>query len=131
MTPTKQYYKNAAETVIKNLKKRGMEGYYAETCKDAVEIALSLMPEGSSIAFGGSMTLYECGLMDAIKGGKYEIIDRDTAKTPEENKAIHTRIFNADYFLMSTNAITLDGELINVDGEEPGEKKGKETLDSW
>ena len=116
MTPTKQYYKNAAETVIKNLKKRNMEGYYAETCEDAVAIALSLMPEGSSIGWGGSVTLSECGLMDAVKSGKYNIIDRDEAKTPAEAKELYTKIFNADFFLMSTNAITYNGELINVDG---------------
>lgn len=116
MTPTKQYYRNAAETVIKNLKKRRMAGYYCETREEAVALALSLMPEGSSIGWGGSVTLTESGLMDAIKNGKYEIIDRDSAKTPEESKVVHQRIFGADYFLMSTNAITLDGELINIDG---------------
>ena len=116
MPNTKEYNKTVAATVIKNLTKRNMEGYYAETCEDAVKIALSLMPEGSSIGWGGSVTLSECGLMDAIKNEKYELIDRNTAKTPEENKAIHAKIFTADFFLMSTNALTLDGELINVDG---------------
>ena len=116
MPNTKEYNKTVAATVIKNLAKRNMEGYYAETCEDAVKIALSLMPEGSSIGWGGSVTLSECGLMDAIKNEKYELIDRNTAKTPEENKAIYAKIFTADFFLMSTNALTLDGELINVDG---------------
>ena len=116
MPNTKEYNKTVAATVIKNLAKRNMEGYYAETREDAVKIALSLMPEGSSIGWGGSVTLSECGLMDAIKNGKYELINRDTAKTPEESKAVHTRIFTSDFFLMSTNALTLDGELINVDG---------------
>lgn len=116
MTPTKEYYKNAAQTVIKNLKKRRMEGYYCETREEAVSLALSLMPEGSSIGWGGSVTLTESGLMDAIGGGKYELIDRSVAKTKEENKAIHAKIFGCDYFLMSTNAITYDGELVNVDG---------------
>ena len=76
MTPKKQYYKNAAETVIKNLEKRRMEGYYCETKEEAVALALSLMPKGSSIGWGGSMTLTESGLMDAIKNGDYELIDR-------------------------------------------------------
>jgi hypothetical protein len=116
MPNTKEYNKTVAATVIKNLAKRNMEGYYAETREDAVKIALSLMPEGASIGWGGSVTLSECGLMDAIKNGKYELINRDTAKTPEESKAVHTRIFTSDFFLMSTNALTLDGELINVDG---------------
>lgn len=116
MTPTKEYYRTAAATVIKNLKKRNMDGYYCETSEDAVRLALSLMPEGSSIGWGGSMTLSECGLMDAIKGGRYELFDRSLAKTAEENKEVHAKIFTADFFLMSANAITYDGELINVDG---------------
>ena len=116
MTPTKQYYRNAAETVIKNLQKRDMEGYYCDSRDEAVKLALSLMPEGSSIGWGGSVTLTESGLMDALAEKNYELIDSSTATNAEENKAIHLKIFAADYFLMSTNAITLDGELINVDG---------------
>ena len=116
MDVKKSYYKNIAETVIKNLKKRRMEGYYCESSDEAVKLALSLVPKGSSIGWGGSMTLSECGLMDAIKGGDYEIIDRNLAKTKEETKAVQARIFGADFFLTSTNAITVEGELVNVDG---------------
>lgn len=116
MTPKKQYYKNLAETVIKNLERRRMVGYYCESSAEAVEKVLSLMPEGSSIGWGGSMTLSECGVMDAIKGKGYELIDRAEATTKEDVKEVHKRIFGADFFLMSSNAITIDGELINVDG---------------
>ena len=93
-----------------------MVGYYCESSAEAVERVLSLIPEGSSIGWGGSMTLSECGVMDAIKGKGYELIDRAEATTKEEVKEVHKRIFGADFFLMSSNAITIDGELINVDG---------------
>jgi len=116
MTPKKQYYENVSKTIIKGLEKRQMEGYYCPDCESAVKKALELMPEGSSIAWGGSMTLTEAGLMDAIRKGSYQIIDRDTAKTPEEQRKIAGEICCSDFFLMSTNAITLDGELINIDG---------------
>lgn len=116
MTPKQKYYENAAATIIKNLEKRQMEGYYCPTSADAVKKALELMPEGSSIGWGGSMTLFETGLMDAIRSANYEIIDRDTAKTPEEQRKIYGEICCSDFFLMSTNAITLDGELVNIDG---------------
>ena len=116
MTPKQKYYENIAKTVIKNLEKRQMEGYYCPDRASAVEKALSLMPEGSSIGWGGSMTLSESGLMDAIGKGQYELIDRNTAKTPEEKRAMGGRLCCADYFLMSTNAITTEGELINMDG---------------
>lgn len=116
MTPKQKYYENAAETIIKNLKKRRMEGYYCATKEEAVKRALELMPKGASIGWGGSMSLEEAGLMEAVRGAEYEIIDRDEARTEEERKEVFAKIVNCDYFLMSTNAITLDGELINIDG---------------
>lgn len=116
MTPKQKYYENAAETIIKNLKKRRMEGFYCATKEEAVKKALEIMPEGAVIGWGGSMTLEESGLMDAVRGAEYKIIDRDKAKTEEERKEVFAKIVNCDYFLMSTNAITLDGELVNIDG---------------
>lgn len=116
MTPKKKYYENAAETIIRNLKKRRMEGFYCATKEEAVKKALELMPRGASIGWGGSMTLEESGLMEAVRSREYDIIDRDAAKTDEERKEVYAKIVNCDYFLMSTNAITLDGELVNIDG---------------
>lgn len=116
MTPKQKYYENAAETIIKNLKKRRMEGFYCATKEEAVKKALELMPKGASIGWGGSMSLEESGLMEAVRSAEYEIIDREKAKTEEERKEVFAKIVNCDYFLMSTNAITLDGELVNIDG---------------
>ena len=116
MTPKEIANQNLANTIIKNLEKRQMEGYYCATSEEAVEKALSLMPEGSSVTWGGSMTLTECGLMDALKTANYEIIDRDTAKTPEEARLMYAKQVMADYYLMSTNAVTINGELVNIDG---------------
>jgi len=115
MKNKKQNYAHMAATIIKNLEKRNMKGYYCEDSAAAVAKVLELIPEGASIGWGGSMTLFESGIMDAIKDGKYRIIDRDSAKTPEEQRKIYGEICCSDYFLMSTNAITLDGELVNVD----------------
>ena len=67
MTPMKQHYANLAATVIKGLEKRNMEGYYFETAQEAVDKIMSVMPEGSVVAFGGSQTLYQTGMMDALK----------------------------------------------------------------
>lgn len=116
MTPKQLSYEKTAATIIKNLAKRQMEGYYCPDSASAVQKALSLMPEGSSIAWGGSMSLIDSGLMAAVKSGPYQIIDRDRAKTPEEMKKLYAEVVCSDYFLMSTNAITMDGELINIDG---------------
>jgi len=116
MTPKKAYYERVAKTLIKNMERRQMEAYYCEDCAAAVQKVLELMPHGSSVAWGGSVTLTESGLMDALDPNLYNIIDRATAKTKEEQRELYGRICGCDYFLMSTNAMTLDGELINIDG---------------
>ena len=93
-----------------------MEGVFCETKEDALAKALSYIEEGSSVTWGGSMSISEIGLMDAVKNGNYEIIDRSVAKNYDEQREIFSKAVLADYYLMSSNAITLDGELINIDG---------------
>lgn len=116
MTPKKQFYENVANTIIKNLEKRQMEGFYCPDCESAVKKALELMPEGASIGWGGSMTLNEMGLMDAIRNANYNIIDRDKVTDPEAKRKLYGEICCSDFFLTSTNAITTDGQLVNIDG---------------
>lgn len=116
MTDKKTALSRQAESVIKNLEKRNMEGYYFDSASACTEAILASIPTGSIIGWGGSESLKECGLLEAIHGGSYELLDRNAAKTPEESRQIFGRTVLADYFLMSSNAITLDGELINIDG---------------
>jgi hypothetical protein len=116
MTPKQIANENLANTIIKNMEKRRMEGYYCHTKEEAVKKVLELIPEGASIGWGGSVTLSETGVMDALNQGNYRMIDRMAGKTPEEVKKINAEIFCSDYFLMSSNAITIDGELVNIDG---------------
>jgi hypothetical protein len=85
-TPKKQYYKNAAETVIKNLKKRRMEGYYCETKEEAVALALSLMPKGSSIGWGGS--LLSCNFLNTHVSPNKITAPKAQAKNPVKPKAV-------------------------------------------
>lgn len=116
MSYKSESFKNTAASIITQLEKRGMSGCYCETSKDVVAKINELIPDGSSVTWGGSETLMESGVMDSLFAGNYELIDRKSAKTPEEARALYGRIVCADYFLMSTNAITLDGQLINIDG---------------
>lgn len=109
-------YELTAETVIANLARRNMEGFYCATKEDAVKCALSLMEEGAVIAWGGSESVKECGLMEAISDGKYKLIDRSAAVTPQEQRELFAKTAMSDYYLMGTNAITLDGQLVNIDG---------------
>ncbi len=102
--------------VIMNLKKRNIEAFYYENSKDMVTDILQKIPAGSSITWGGSESVRECGLMDAIHNGSYTLLDRAAAQTPEEKRLFYSKAVMADVYLMSTNAITYDGELINIDG---------------
>lgn len=117
MNPKKQYYRNLAETIMKNLKKRQMEGFYFETAGEAVQKACSYLTPGTTVGFGGSMTLSESGMMDALKRNPdITLYDRGDAKDENEIKDIYHKCLSADYFFMSTNAITAEGELVNIDG---------------
>lgn len=109
-------YELTAKNIIANLARRNMEGFYCATKEDAVKCALSLMEEGAVIAWGGSESVKECGLMNAISDGKYKLIDRSTAVTPQEQRELFAKTVMSDYYLMGTNAITLDGQLVNIDG---------------
>ena len=102
-----------SQKVIKGLASRNMTGYYAATKEEALQKALELIPKGSSIAMGGAMSAHEIGLVDALKAGDYNFIDRDQA---EDKRAAMLKSYDADIFLSSTNAMTEDGELVNIDG---------------
>ena len=100
-----------AKTIIENLKKRNMEGYYFENSSECVKAILDSIPSGSVISWGGSETIKETGLMEAVHNGSYELIDRTTAKNPEEARQIYARTVLADYYLMSSNAVTIGPHL--------------------
>lgn len=94
-----------------------MDAFYCKDKASAVSLAMDLMKEGGTVGMGGTETVKELGLLDAVKSAEHlHFIDRDLAKTPEEKKAIFYETIQCDYFLMSSNAITVDGELINIDG---------------
>lgn len=117
MTPKQQAYKTLGNTMIKNFKKRNIEAFYCEDRASATKLAMELMKDGGSVGMGGTETIKELGLTDAVKAaGHLEFIDRSIAKTPKEREEIYVRTAQCDYFLMSSNAITVDGELINIDG---------------
>lgn len=116
MTHKQAAFLTAAETIIKNLEKRGMEGYFFEDSASCTNAILASIPEKSSISWGGSESIKESGLMDRIRNGNYELIDRMNASSPEESRTLYAQAVLADYYLMSSNAVTLQGELVNIDG---------------
>ena len=102
-----------AQTVIKGLQSRNMSGYYAASREEALSIALSLIPEGSTATMGGGVSVHEIGLVDALKNGNYSFIDRDDYADKREAGLL---AYDADVFLASCNAVTSDGVLVNIDG---------------
>ena len=102
-----------AQTVIKGLESRNMSGYYAGSAKEALDKALALIPEGSTVTMGGCMSAAEIGLTDALKDGNYDFIDRDKET---DKRAAMLKAYDADVYIASCNAMTSDGILVNIDG---------------
>ena len=102
-----------AQTVIKGLQSRNMSGYYAANREEALRLALELIPEGSTVTMGGGTSVQEIGLVDALKAGNYNFIDRNDY---EDKRAAMLLAYDADVYLAGCNAITNDGVLVNIDG---------------
>lgn len=105
------------EKTMENLKKNNMEAYLASNNEDVIKILEKVIKEGEKVAVGGSMTLFETGVIDYLRKGKYEFLDRyKEGLSPSEIKNIYRQSFFCDSYIVSSNAITVNGELFNVDG---------------
>lgn len=105
------------ERVIKSLEKNNMVGYYVEDEKEALDKIKELLKEETITTAGGSRSLFEIGVIDFLRKGNYNFLDRDKEGiTKEECEKIYRDAFYADTYLCSTNAITEEGELYNIDG---------------
>lgn len=116
MSYKQQYYENLAESIIEKFNLRGIEGYYCADREEANAKAKRFLTPGCSVSWGGSMTLQEIGLIDDLQESDYTIYDRAQAVTPEEKKEMFSRIVTSDFYFLSSNAITINGELVNIDG---------------
>lgn len=108
----KTFYKIQAEGIIAKMKARGMEAFYCDNIEDGKKKVLELIGgAGKSVGYGGSMTIDECGLKNDIAAAGHNLIKREELSVEEAN----VKNINADTFIMSSNAITLNGELVNID----------------
>ena len=115
-----------AERLVRNLEKRNFRAYYCPTPQDVINKAKELIPPGSSVTWGGSMTIRDIHLTEALKQGPYKVIDRDLVTFAEAErqgkpyeelkKACYLQAFSADFYLSSVNAMSEDGVLVNIDG---------------
>ena len=117
MSPIEIRNEKAAGKVIKNLARRNIEACYCPTAHEAVEKLLEMIPSGSSVTWGGSMSIRDIGIPAAlVEAGKYEVYDRDKAPDRAAATEIYLKAFSCDYYLSSANAITEDGIIVNIDG---------------
>lgn len=105
----------AGRKLVAALKKRHFDAYYCDNKEEALKQALSLIPENHTVAWGGSASAAEIGLIDAVKQN-YKVIDRDAASSPEERVQMMRQGLLADTFITGTNAVSEDGQLVNIDG---------------
>ena len=115
-TPTQLRSEAACKTVLKNLERRGFEAFYCSDKPAALDKALELISEDDVVSWGGSVTIQEIGLLDVMRSGRYKVIDRDTAETPAQRTELMRKALLCDTFLMSSNAVSEDGQLVNIDG---------------
>ena len=117
MTPQELRNERLAKTVIKNLQRRHMEGFYCPTAEEAKQKVSELIGDGSSVTWGGTMTVRDMGIPDFLRSrGTLEVLDRDLVETPEEKLDMYLKAFSADVYLTSANAISEDGVIVNIDG---------------
>lgn len=114
--PKQKYYDKRGEVLVKNLQSRNFEAYYCADKAAALAKALELIPEGASVGWGGATSAEEIGLLNVMRTGNYRAIDRDTAKSPEERTDMMRQCLLTDYFITGTNAMSVDGQLVNIDG---------------
>lgn len=112
----KLYYEKRAGVLVKNLRSRHFDAHYCATREEALEKALSLIPKGASVGWGGAMSAHQIGLMDAVRKGDYRAIDRDLCQTREQQQQAMRDAMTADVFITGANALSLDGQMVNIDG---------------
>ena len=116
-TPKELYYEKRGNILVKNLRSRHFDAYYCANKEEALAKALELIPEGASVGWGGAMSAQQIGLMDAVRSGNYRALDRETCKTPEEREEVGHACLGADVFLTGANGLSMDGEMVNIDGQ--------------
>ena len=112
----KKMYDLAGPKTVEALNKRRFEAYYCSTAAEAVEKVLELTPKTDVVSWGGAMTVDELSIKQRMAQEGYTLLDRDTAQSPEEKQAIMRQALTCGTFLMSSNAISKDGQLVNIDG---------------
>lgn len=116
LTPRKMQYDKAGPKVAEALNKRYFEAYYCSDRAEALEKILELIPQDHVVSWGGAATVDELGVKEALRQRGQAVIDRETAKDAQERQQMLKQALTCDTFLMGSNAISADGQLVNIDG---------------
>ena len=117
LEPLKKRNNLIGPKVVEALKKRHFEAYYVEKACDVAAKVLELIPIEHSVSWGGATTIDQLEIKKLLADKGYVLIDRDSAKNPDEREELMHKALNCGTFLMSSNAITEEGELFNIDGK--------------
>lgn len=117
MQPWEQFFmKKRVERTIEALKRNNFEVLFAPDAKAALEEVMKQIPDDATVGLGGSVTIDQIGAPKALEGRNIRLIWPSVqAKNEEERLKLTQKLFSADVFLTSTNALTEDGKLFNVD----------------
>ena len=116
LTQRKMQYDKVGAKVAEALNKRYFEAYYCSDRAAALEKILELIPQDHVVSWGGAATVDELGVKEALRQRGQAVIDRDTAKDAQERQQMLKQALTCDTFLMGSNAISADGQLVNIDG---------------
>ncbi|EFA43360.1 hypothetical protein HMPREF0645_2311 [Hallella bergensis DSM 17361] len=105
-----------AELLVKRLKRRHYDAYFCHDAGEVLDKLKALIPENSTVTWGGSDTIRSLGVTDMLKAGNYEVYDRDDVTTTEDKLRVYRKAFECDFYLSSVNAISEDGVIVNIDG---------------
>jgi L-lactate utilization protein LutC len=109
--------KQKIQELIKRLGENNISAVYVKNGKQAFDEVMSMIPEGSVVGFGDSLTLRQIGVVDALEQGNYTFLNPWKPGTSvEENITLKKRALTSDVFVTGTNALTQDGKIVNVDG---------------
>lgn len=112
---TRKFYEKRGQVLVQNLKSRHFEAYYCATAAEALDKALEIIPKEATVGWGGAMSAEQIGLQDALRA-RNKVFDRYSAPTPEEFNARMKQSLLADVFITGANAISMDGQMVNIDG---------------
>lgn len=107
------FYEKQGKLLVKNLQSRHFDAYYCKSREEALKKALSLITDGASVGWGGALSAQQIGLIDAIRAGNFQALDRDAV---EDRDALMLECLRADVFLTGANGLSLDGQMVNIDG---------------